>query len=203
MVKAVYLAGNSYPYDRALEERVTQFLCARLGLGTYPQHSLRWPLEQLTVDPLDPNLRLESLSALIHSFDEPIILIGRSSGARIVTKFANQHPEKIAACICFGFPFQSPGKPPEDWRTKHLRELILPTLIVQGTRDRYGHEDLHERFALSPRTQILLVDASHECNYEEQDWLSITDAIEKLIRLATEEEYLLHGIQENRPYQKS
>ncbi|MBZ1351006.1 hypothetical protein KZZ10_10150 [Alcaligenaceae bacterium LF4-65] len=52
MVKAVYLAGNSYPGDRALEERVTQFLSARLGISTYPQSCLIPPPEQLTVDPL-------------------------------------------------------------------------------------------------------------------------------------------------------
>jgi predicted alpha/beta-hydrolase family hydrolase len=113
LVKAVYLDGNSYPGDRALEERVTQFLSARLGISTYPQHSLIPPPEQLTVDPLDPSLRLETLATLIESIDEPVILIGRSSGGRIITKFAEQHPDKIAACICFGFPFQSPGQPPE------------------------------------------------------------------------------------------
>ena len=187
MVKAVYLAGNSYPGDRALEERVTQFLSARLGISTYPQSCLIPPPEQLTVDPLDPALRLETLATLIESIDEPVILIGRSSGGRIITKFAEQHPDKIAACICYGFPFQSPGQPPEDWRTKHLQTLTLPTLIIQGTRDRYGHEDLYERFSLPPRTKILHVDADHESTYSEQDWLSITDAIEKLIRLTTEE----------------
>jgi predicted alpha/beta-hydrolase family hydrolase len=187
LVKAVYLAGNSYPGDRALEERVTQFLSARLGISTYPQQSLIPPPEQLTVDPLDPSLRLETLATLIESIDEPVILIGRSSGGRIITKFAEQHPDKIAACICFGFPFQSPGQPPEDWRTTHLQTLTLPTLIIQGTRDRYGHEDLYERFNLPPRTRILHVDADHESTYSEQDWLSITDAIEKLIRLTTEE----------------
>ena len=187
MVKAVYLAGNSYPGDRALEERVTQFLSARLGISTYPQSCLIPPPEQLTVDPLDPALRLETLATLIESIDEPVILIGRSSGGRIITKFAEQHPDKIAACICFGFPFQSPGQPPEDWRTKHLQTLTLPTLIIQGTLDRYGHEDLSERFSLLPRTKILHVDADHESTYSEQDWLSITDAIEKLIRLTTEE----------------
>ncbi len=187
MVKAVYLAGNSYPGDRALEERFTQFLSARLGISTYPQSSLIPPPEQLTVDPLDAALRLETLATLIESIDEPVILIGRSSGGRIITKFAEQNPEKIAACICFGYPFQSPGQPPEGWRTRHLQTLTLPTLIIQGTRDRYGHEDLYERFNLPPRTKILNVDADHESTYSEQEWLRITDAIEKLIRLTTEE----------------
>lgn len=186
MVKAVYLAGNSYPHDHALEERVTQFLSARLNISTYPQHSLIAPPEQLAVDPLDPSLRLETLAALVGSLNEPVVLIGRSSGAQIITKFAEQHPDKIAACICFGFPFQLPGQPSEDRRTKHLQTLTLPTLIIQGTRDRYGHENLYERFALHPHTKILYVDADHESTYEEQDWLRITDTIEKLIRLTTE-----------------
>ncbi len=187
MVKAVYLAGNSYPHDSALEERVTHFLSARLGISTYPQSSLIPPPEQVTVDPLDPAVRLETLATLIDSIDEPVILIGRSSGGRIITQFAEKHSEKIAACICFGFPFQSPGQPPEDWRTKHLQTLSLPTLIIQGTRDRYGHENLYERFSLNPRTKILHVDADHESTYSEHDWLSITEAIERLIRFTTEQ----------------
>ncbi len=187
MVKAVYLAGNSYPLDNALEKRVTQFLASALGISTFAQSSLIAPADQLTVDPLEPALRLQTLSTLIESIDEPVILFGRSSGARIITKFAEQHPDKIAACVCFGYPFQSPGKPPEDERTKHLQTLTSPTLIIQGTRDRYGHESLRERFALAPYTKILSVDADHESIYQIPDWQRITEAIEKIIRLTTEQ----------------
>ena len=78
MVKAVYLAGDSYPRDNALETRVTQFLVTALGISTFAQSSLIPPTDQLTVNPLDPAVRLQTLSTLIESLDEPVILIGRS-----------------------------------------------------------------------------------------------------------------------------
>jgi predicted alpha/beta-hydrolase family hydrolase len=187
MVKAVYLAGNSYPRDIALETRVTQFLVTALGISTFAQSSLIPPTDQLTVNPLNPAVRLQTLSTLIESIDEPVILFGRSSGARIITKFAEQHPDKIAACVCFGYPFQSPGKPPEDRRTKHLQTLTVPTLIIQGSHDRYGHDNLRERFALALHTKILSVEAGHDAIYQTPDWQRITESIEKLIRFTTEQ----------------
>ena len=37
MIKAVYLARNSYPHDRHLEDRVIALLAIRLGIETIPK----------------------------------------------------------------------------------------------------------------------------------------------------------------------
>ena len=193
MVKAVYLAGDSYPHDRHLDERVIQLLATKLDLETIPQHELI-PQQQLSpqelpdsLDPLDPTVREQTLSALVEALDEPVILFGRLSGARLITQFAEKHPDKVVACIYFGYPFQAVDQPPEDWRTKHLQTLATPTLIIQGTRDRYGFSELTTRFNLDPHTEILFVDADHESEYHPQDWERISTAIEKIIIKTTEQ----------------
>jgi pimeloyl-ACP methyl ester carboxylesterase len=187
LVKAVYLAGNSYPHDRHLEDRVIALLASRLGIETIPQSQLIPQEEPHSLDPLEPAVREQTLSELIDTLDEPVILVGRSSGTRIITKFAEQNPDKVVACICFAYPFQAVGHPPEDWRTKHLRTLVTPTLIIQGTRDRYGHSELETRFDLNPHTEVLYVDADHESDYTNEDWERIGSEVEKLIIKAIEQ----------------
>jgi predicted alpha/beta hydrolase family esterase len=187
LVKAVYLAGNSYPHDRHLEDRVIALLASRLGIETIPQSQLIPQEPPLSLSPLEPAVREQTLSALVQAEDQPVILIGRSSGARTITKFAEKHPDKVVACICFAYPFQSVGRPKEDWRTKHLQTLTTPTLIIQGTRDRYGHSALTSRFDLDLHTEILYVDADHESDYLVHDWRRIGFEIEKLVLKITEQ----------------
>ena len=181
MVKAVYLAGNSYPNDRHLEDRVITLLATRLGIDTIPQSRLIPQDHPLSLCPLEPTVRARTLYAVIEALNEPTILIGRSSGARTITKFAHSHPDSVVACICFAYPFQAVGQPPEDWRTKHLQTLATPTLIIQGTRDRFGHSELSTRFALDPHTEVLFVDADHESRYNDEDWKRIGSKIEELV----------------------
>jgi len=187
LVKAVYLAGNSYPHDRHLEERVIELLASRLGIGTIPQSKLIPHEPPFSLYPLDPAVREQTLSAFVEALDEPIILIGRSSGALTITNYAKKNPNQIISCICFAYPFQAVGHPPEDWRTKHLQTLATPTLIIQGTRDRYGSAELTTRFDLNPHTDVLYVDADHESDYHSQDWTRIGTEIEKLINKITKE----------------
>lgn len=184
-VTAIYLAGDSYPLDRGLEVQTTEFLTAKLGIYTHTQSSLIPTCAQSGQHAFDPAVRHQMLSLLIDSNKKPVVLLGRSSGARIITQYAANNPYKIASCICFAYPFQAPGSPPEDWRTIHLKTLKTPTLIIQGNRDRYGHKDLQQRFEISPYTKILVVDGDHESEYKAEDWKRICCEIEKMIRITT------------------
>jgi len=158
-----------------------------LDIDTTPQSQLIPHEPPFSLYPLDPAVREQTLSAFVEALEEPIILIGRSSGARTITKYAEKNPDKIIACICFAYPFQAVGYPIEDWRTKHLQTLVTPTLIIQGTRDRYGHSALTSRFDLDPHTEILYIDVDHESDYHTHDWGRIGFEIEKLIIKSTEE----------------
>jgi hypothetical protein len=47
---------------------------------------------------------------------------------------------RIAGLLCLGYPFHPLGKP-DQLRTEHLASLKTPTLIAQGTRDRFGSRE--------------------------------------------------------------
>ena len=60
---------------------------------------------------------------------------GKSMGGRIASLVADE--VGAAGLVCLGYPFHPPGKP-KTLRVEHLRELVTPTLILQGTRDPFG-----------------------------------------------------------------
>lgn len=184
-VNAIFLAGDSYPLDRGLEEQITEFLATKLGIYTHTQSTMTTACGQSDQNGFEPSVRHQMLSLLIASNKKPVVLLGRSSGARIITQYAANNPYNVSSCICFAYPFEAPESPPEDWRTKHLKTLKTPTLIIQGNRDRYGHKDLQQRFEMSPYTKIIEVDGDHESEYNAEDWKRICCEIEKLIRITT------------------
>ena len=70
--------------------------------------------------------------------DLPLVVGGRSLGARVACRTA----EKVGAVavLCLAFPLEPPpraGKPRES-RLAELDAVRLPTLVVQGERDRFG-----------------------------------------------------------------
>jgi uncharacterized protein len=65
----------------------------------------------------------------------PLILGGRSLGARVACRTAVA--TGASAVLCLAFPVHPPGKP-EKSRLEELDALTLPTLVVQGDRDPFG-----------------------------------------------------------------
>ena len=78
-------------------------------------------------------LRADELAGL------PVIVGGRSLGARVACRTAEA--TGAIAVLCLAFPLTPPrraaGKPPES-RLPELDAVTLPTLVVQGERDRFG-----------------------------------------------------------------
>jgi uncharacterized protein len=78
-------------------------------------------------------LRADELAGL------PLIIGGRSLGARVACRTAEA--TGAVAVLCLAFPLEPPsraaGKPPES-RLPELDAVTLPTLVVQGERDRFG-----------------------------------------------------------------
>jgi predicted alpha/beta-hydrolase family hydrolase len=91
---------------------------------------------------------------------QDLVLIGRSSGARVVTLFAAKRP--VAAVVCVAYPFKNPKHVLEVERFAHLATLATPTLIIQGSEDVYGGVELTENYALSPSIRLEFIDAGHE-----------------------------------------
>jgi uncharacterized protein len=70
--------------------------------------------------------------------DLPLIVGGRSLGARVACRTAEA--TGAVAVLCLAFPLEPPrraGKPPQS-RLPELEAVELPTLVVQGERDRFG-----------------------------------------------------------------
>lgn len=69
----------------------------------------------------------------------PLIVGGRSAGARVACRTAADNA--AAAVLCLAFPLRPParkGKPRSPSRLGELNALAVPTLVVQGDRDRFG-----------------------------------------------------------------
>lgn len=68
----------------------------------------------------------------------PLIVGGRSLGARVACRTAEA--TGAVAVLCLAFPLEPPrrgDKPPES-RLPELDAVDVPTLVVQGERDRFG-----------------------------------------------------------------
>jgi uncharacterized protein len=65
----------------------------------------------------------------------PLIVGGRSAGARVACRTAAD--SGAAAVLCLAFPLHAPGRPAMT-RQPELGAVQLPTLVVQGARDPFG-----------------------------------------------------------------
>jgi predicted alpha/beta-hydrolase family hydrolase len=68
----------------------------------------------------------------------PLVVGGRSMGARVACRTVEE--TGAGAVLCLAFPLEPPrraGKPPQN-RLPELDAVTVPTLVVQGERDRFG-----------------------------------------------------------------
>jgi predicted alpha/beta-hydrolase family hydrolase len=68
----------------------------------------------------------------------PMICAGRSSGARVACRTADE--VGAVAVLCLAFPVHPPGRgdDPAKSRLPELDAVSVPTLVVQGERDPFG-----------------------------------------------------------------
>ncbi len=67
--------------------------------------------------------------------DLPLIVGGRSSGARVACRTAAE--TGAAGVLCLAFPLHPPGKP-EKSRLEELDAVAAPVLVIQGVSDPFG-----------------------------------------------------------------
>jgi uncharacterized protein len=85
-------------------------------------------------------------------FPGPLLVGGRSSGARVACRTAAE--AGAAGVLCLAFPVHPPGRPEKD----RLAELALPTvpvLVVQGETDPFG------RPGPAPGREVVLLRGDH------------------------------------------
>src|SRR5215212_2778159 len=67
------------------------------------------------------------------AFDVPLVVGGRSSGARVACRTADA--VGAAGVLCLAFPLQPPGRPD---RLAELDAVRVTVLVVQGRNDQFG-----------------------------------------------------------------
>jgi predicted alpha/beta-hydrolase family hydrolase len=84
-----------------------------------------------------------------------LLIGGKSLGGRVASLAAQPlfDAGRIAGLVCLGYPFHPPKKP-EQLRTRHLRTLTCPTLIVQGERDPFGGPAEVAEYGLAPAISV-------------------------------------------------
>jgi predicted alpha/beta-hydrolase family hydrolase len=100
----------------------------------------------------------------------PLVVGGRSSGARVACRTAAA--TGAVGVLCLAFPLQPPRRasassaPPS--RLPELDEVTVPTLVVQGARDRFGVPPPR------PNRTVALVSSDHGLR---SDLAGVADAI--------------------------
>lgn len=95
-----------------------------------------------------PAIALKTIEAAINKAHElfpttPLFASGKSFGGRMSSQYISKNPSPAKGIIFFGFPLHPPGKPSID-RAEHLKEVNVPMLFIQGTRDELAQWDLIE-----------------------------------------------------------
>ncbi len=93
----------------------------------------------------------------------PLIAGGKSFGGRMTSQAQALQPLAGVVGLAFlGFPLHPPGKPGDE-RGDHLKDVRLPMLFLQGTRDEFAQRDLIEPLCrrLGPRAALRLVEGAN------------------------------------------
>lgn len=102
--------------------------------------------------------------------DLPVLFGGRSSGARVACRTAEEGA--ASAVLCLAFPLYPP-RSPDKHRLGELDAVEVPALVVQGERDAFGQpEPAHQR-------EVVLVSGDHSLKKDAdaisravQEWLA-------------------------------
>jgi uncharacterized protein len=115
-----------------------------------------WVVAGRKVAPRPPVLDEGWLAALPQvPVDGPLIVGGRSAGARVACRTAAA--TGAVAVVALAFPLHPPGKP-EKSRWDELAGAGVPTLVVQGERDSFGRP---EEFPAGDHQLVAVPHADH------------------------------------------
>jgi len=74
----------------------------------------------------------------------PLFVAGKSFGGRMSSQYLSLHADmKVKGIIFYGFPLHPQGKPSVE-RAEHLKDVKIPMLFLQGTRDELATWNLIE-----------------------------------------------------------
>jgi uncharacterized protein len=87
-----------------------------------------------------------------------LVIGGKSMGGRIASQIVAAGLEGIAGLVLLGYPLHPPGRP-DKLRSKHLPDIRVPMLFIQGSRDAFGTPDeLRAAMGLNVAAEICVVE---------------------------------------------
>jgi predicted alpha/beta-hydrolase family hydrolase len=92
----------------------------------------------------------------------PLIAGGKSFGGRMTSQAQAQAPlPNVRGLVFLGFPLHPAGRPSQE-RGRHLTDVHVPMLFLQGTRDQLALPDEIEPLckALGPRATLHMIDGA-------------------------------------------
>lgn len=93
----------------------------------------------------------------------PLFVSGKSFGGRMTSQYmAERNETGVKGIAFFGFPLHAPGKPSNE-RAEHLKEIKVPMLFLQGSRDEFAEWELIKKVcaALKKATLVRIEGANH------------------------------------------
>jgi len=153
-------AGMTHPFMAAIADGL-----AERGIATL---RYQFPyMEQGSRRPDSPKVAHAAVRAAVLEASKlklPLFAGGKSFGGRMTSQAQAAEPlPGVGGLVFLGFPLHPPGKP-SDERAKHLFDVNVPMLFLQGTRDEFADLKLLEPLCqqLGPRATLkLFQDADH------------------------------------------
>lgn len=133
-------AGMHHPFMERVASRL-----AELGVATFRYHFPYMETGRRGPNPapvLVKTVRSAVREAARLVPELPLVAGGKSMGGRMTSTAQSSEPlEGVRGLAFFGFPLHAPGRRSAE-RGAHLRDVGLPMLFLQGTRDKLADLDL-------------------------------------------------------------
>jgi|SRR5580704_3300161 predicted alpha/beta-hydrolase family hydrolase len=176
-------AGMTHPF---MESLATELAAVRVATLRF-----QFPyMEQKRKVPDRPPLLTATILAAVQTAakaapDLPLFAGGKSLGGRMTSLAASQQElAGVRGLVFFGFPLHPPNQPGTK-RAAHLREVKLPMLFVQGTRDALADLKLLRPIcaALGARATLHVTEsADHSFHVLKSSGRTDADVLEELAR---------------------
>jgi uncharacterized protein len=166
-------AGMDHPFMETLADAL-----AKAGIATV---RFNFPfMENKKGRPDSPavaHLAIAAAIAKAHALNPqlPLFVSGKSFGGRMSSQFLAAHPDpSVKGIIFYGFPLHPSGKP-STGRADHLKELKIPMLFLQGSKDTLATWPLIKKVCDSLRkaTLVKLEGADHSFKAGKNDVMSL------------------------------
>jgi predicted alpha/beta-hydrolase family hydrolase len=154
-------AGMEHPFMRSVADGLSHRGMATLRYQfPYMEHGSKRP-DRPALAHAAVRAAVSAAAAFAPSL--PIFAGGKSFGGRMTSQAQSEEPlAGVAGLVFLGFPLHPAGKPSRE-RARHLADVHVPMLFLQGTRDALADErlltEVHE--TLSDATLHFIANADH------------------------------------------